>query len=87
MVETLGEITVTLESDERKYSYDSLSVNFNSSDSEIISALTPVLSEDTGVNMQEEFEDGYWTVKRIDSTQNIYVFPKSTAGGDTDYEL
>ena len=77
-----GEIKIVLESDERTYQFDTLGLNFNSSDSEIISALTPVLSEDTGVNMQEQFEDGYWTIKRTETTGNIHIFPKSTAGRD-----
>lgn len=75
-----GEITVVLESDERKYQYDTLGLSFTSTDAEIMDALAPVITEDTGVDMKEQFEDGYWTIKRTDATNNIYVFPKSTAG-------
>lgn len=80
MTETPGEITVTLESEERKYPYDQLGVGYASTDQEIIDALDPMISEDVGVEIGDEFARGNWTIKRVDSSQNIYVFPKSTAG-------
>lgn len=77
---TQGEIIVTLASDEKHYSYDQLSVSYQSSDDEILDALAPVLLEEEGFNIREEQRDGYFTMRRVDSTQNIFVFPKSTAG-------
>ena len=82
MVNTPGEITVTLESEERKYPYDQLGVGYASTDQEIMAALDPMLLEDVGMNIAQEFSRGNWTIKRVDSSQNIYVFPKSTAGGE-----
>ena len=75
-----GQITITLENDERNYSYDTMGLTYESTDQEIISALAPVVAEDVGIDMSDQYEDGYWTLKRIESTKNIYVFPKSTAG-------
>lgn len=80
MRETPGEITVTLESEERKFPYDQLGVGYASNDQEILDALTPMLEEDVGINLADEHRSGNWTIKRVDSSQNIYVFPKSTAG-------
>ncbi len=77
---TPGEVIVTLSSTEKHYAYDQLSVGYDSTDKEILDALKPVLLEDEGFNIEEEQEDGYFTIKRVDSSQNIYVFPKSTAG-------
>jgi len=77
-----GEITITLESEERKYSYDQLGVDYNSSDREIIDALDSMLLEDVGINIADEFDNGNWSIKKVDSSHNIYVFPKSTAGLD-----
>jgi len=79
-MEPTGEITITLESDERRYAYDDLSVTFSSSDQEIIDALHPTLLEDVGLNLKEAFEDGAWMVKRVEATHNTFIFPKSTAG-------
>lgn len=73
-------IIVTLSSVEKYYPFDQLSVNFDSSDEEILNALRPVLLEDEGFDIQEAQEDGYYTIKKVESSQNIYVFPKSTAG-------
>ena len=75
-----GEIIITLASEEKHYNYDRLSVSYESTDEEILDALAPVLLEEEGFNIREEQRDGYFTLKRVDSSQNIYVFPKSTAG-------
>lgn len=75
-----GEIIVTLASSEKHYSYSDLGVTYQSSDSEILDAIEPVLREEEGFNIREEQEEGLYTIKRVDSSQNIYIFPKSTAG-------
>lgn len=75
---TPGEIIVTLSSSEKHYPYDRLSVGYSSTDKEILDALSPVLLEEEGFDVQNAEET--FTIKRVDSSQNIYVFPKSTAG-------
>jgi len=80
MTETQGEIIITLESEERHYSYDQLGLTFDSASSEVISSLSSMLEEDLGFNLNEEYEDGNWSVKKVDSSGNTYIFPKSTAG-------
>lgn len=80
MENTTGAITITLENDEREYGFDQLGVNFNTPDSEIIAAMAPTIREEFGLDLASELNNGYWTVKRVDSSQNIYIFPKSTAG-------
>ena len=75
-----GEITVTLNSEDNKYQYADLSVTYDSTDAEIIDALTPILEESEGFNLREEYDDGGYTIKRADNSRNIYIFPKSTAG-------
>ena len=79
-MDTVGEIIVTLASDEKHIAYDRLSVSYDSTDSQILDALSPVLMEEEGFNIKEEQRDGYFTIKRVDSSKNTYVFPKSTAG-------
>lgn len=73
-----GEIIVTLSSEDKHYSYERLSVSYDSSDQEILNALTPVLLEEEGFDIEDAEET--FTIKRTESSQNIYVFPKSTAG-------
>lgn len=79
-MENQGEIVVILNSTDHKYSYDTLSVTYESSDSEIISALAPVLQEEEGFDLNQEFQDGAYTLKRMDNSRTIFLFPKSTAG-------
>lgn len=78
--EPTGEIIVTLASKELKYSYEQLGVTFDSSDSEILDALQPVVLEEEGFDIKEEQDEGAYTLKRVDQSKNIYLFPKSTAG-------
>lgn len=79
-MDTTGEIIVTLASDEKHYPYDRLSVSYESTDEELLDALAPVLLEEEGFDIRTEQRDGYFTIKRVESSQNIFVFPKSTAG-------
>ncbi len=75
-----GEIIVTLASTERHLSYNQLGVTFESTDQEILDALAPVLLESDGFDIKEEQEEGYFTLKRVESSHNIFCFPKSVAG-------
>ncbi len=75
-----GEIIITLESEERRYTYEQLGVGYDSSDDAIVAAVGPMLTEDVGMNLESEFRNGGWTIKKVDSSQNTYIFPKSTAG-------
>lgn len=76
-----GELVITLSSTEKTYPYDRLSITHDMSDQEILDAVAPVVLEEEGFNIKEEQEDGYFTVKRVDSPGNkIFIFPKSTAG-------
>ncbi len=79
-MENQGEIIITLASTEKHYQYEDLGVTYESSDSEILNALQPILMEEEGFNIKEEQEDGYYTLKRVEDSHNIYVFPKSPAG-------
>lgn len=76
----MSEVIVTMASSEKHYAFDKLSIGFNSTDSEILDALAPVLLEEEGFDIRQEQRDGYFTIKKVDDSQNIYVFPKSTAG-------
>lgn len=75
-----GEVIVTLSDRELHFGYDQLSVNFNSTESEIIDALQPILLEEEGFDITENQDDGLYTIKKVEQSQNVYVFPKSTAG-------
>ena len=79
-----GEVTVTLESVDHKYTYDQLGIDTDASDQQVIEALTPVILEQEGIDISTAYRNGAYTVKRTTNgetgSENIYVFPKSTAG-------
>lgn len=79
MTETGGKIIVTVESEDREYSFEDLSLTFESTSQEILDAVRPIILEDTGVNIDEDGENLY-TVKKAENSGNVYVFPKSPAG-------
>ncbi len=72
-----GQILITLESEEKTYQYDALGLTYDSTDSEILDAVAPIVEEETGVDILEE---GLFTVKKVESSHNIFIFPKSPAG-------
>lgn len=81
MEPVIGEITITIDSVDRKFQYEDFGLSYESTDDEIVDALTPNLRESEGFNFKEEYDEGAYTIKRMDASKNIYIFPKSTAGG------
>ncbi len=80
MTDVVGEIIITLASQEKHYSYGRLSVSFDSTDEEILDAVQPVVLEETGINILEDRSEGNYTIKRVEESKNLYIFPKSVAG-------
>ncbi len=81
VVRPVGSVIVTIESEDRTYTFDQLSINYDSSSQEILDAVQPIILEDTGVNISED-GDNLYTVKKAENSGNVYVFPKSPAGGN-----
>lgn len=73
----IGEIIVVLEGEEKKLRYEDYNLSFDSSDSEILEAISPRILEETGINLEEEES---YTIKKVTDSQTVYLFPKSTAG-------
>lgn len=75
--EAQGEIVVVLEGEEKKLQYADFDLSYDSTDQEVLEAISPVILEEHGVNLEE---DDSYTVKSIESSKTKYIFPKSTAG-------
>lgn len=82
-MENEGNITVILEGRDRTFEYDALGLTYESTDAEIIEALVPIFEEE-GVDLQSEFNNGGYIIKRSDNSHNIHLYPKSTAGEVTE---
>jgi len=76
----VGEIIVTLESDEKHMSFDDFDVTYDSSADEILKAVAPAVLEEFGVNIEEDQGDYLFTVKKVENSGNVFIFPKSPAG-------
>lgn len=85
MTEENGKIIVVVESEEKEFSYEELGVTFDSSSEEILKAVQPAILEATGVNIEEDEESLYY-VKKIETSKNVYILPKSVAGGKMELE-
>ena len=77
---TNGKIVVVLEGQERELNFSDYNVTFDSTDSEILEAISPRILEETGINLQESEDESYYTVKKMENTGNVMIFPKSTMG-------
>ncbi len=77
----MAELIITLESNEKHYSFEDLGITFDSTPEEVLNALQPIVLEEFGVNIKED-EENLFTVKKIEESGNIFCFPKSPAGLD-----
>lgn len=80
MEQSNGRIIVTLASKDREFTFEELRLNFESTDQEILDALSPIILEEEGLDIKEEQSEGYYTIRRAENSGNIYLFPKSIAG-------
>lgn len=77
----VGEIIVTLESEELHFDYATFNLTYESSDREIVDAIAPAVSEASpGFDLVDEFSSGAFALKKVDSSHNTYLFFKSTLG-------
>ena len=74
-----GEIIVTLESEEKRFSFEELGVTFDSTPEEILDAVQEPVLEQFGTNIKEG-DEFIFVVKKIESSGNVFIFPKSPAG-------
>lgn len=75
----MGEIIVIIESEEKHLNFEDFDVTFDSTAEEILEAVSPAILEEYGVNLQES-EENLYTVKKVESSGNIFLYPKSPAG-------
>ena len=76
----VGEIIVTLESDEKHFAFADFGITFDSTSDEILDAVSPAILEQFGVNIKEDQGEYIYTVKKVEASGNVYIFPKSPAG-------
>lgn len=78
----MGQIIVTMENQEKAYDYEALGVSFESTPEEILAAVQPVVLEEFGVNIKDESGNYIYMAKKLSTTQETILFPKSVAGNN-----
>ena len=75
----MGQIIVTMESQEKAYEYEALGVSFDSTPEEILAAVQPVVLEEFGLNIKDEGGNYIYMAKKLTSNESFVLFPKSVA--------
>lgn len=73
-------LTVTLESDEKTYDLEEFGLSYESNPEDILTTMQPVILESFGANIKNEGGEWLYTVHKVESSKNIYLYPKSVAG-------
>jgi hypothetical protein len=70
-----NKIIVIINGEEHSYDYEPFGLTFDSSDSEIITAISAAIQESFHTDISQ-----YYKVSRVTNTKNIYIIPNSVAG-------
>lgn len=70
-----NKIIVIINGEEHSYDYETFGLTFDSTDSEIITAISGAVSESFGTDISQ-----YYKVQKVLNTRNIYIIPNSVAG-------
>jgi hypothetical protein len=70
-----NKIIVIINGEEHNYDYEVFGLTFDSTDSEIISAMNSAIQEAFNVDILQ-----YYKVQKVLNTKNIYIIPNSVAG-------
>ena len=68
-------VFVTIEGVDVQYLQETVGINFDMTESEIMSKITPIILEEKGVDISDSFK-----VRKTLNNRNIFVIPNSTAG-------
>ena len=81
-MEVTDKILVCIEGEDRVFDYSQFDLSFDSTNEEILTALSEPIKEETGYDIKR---DGDWLYKtrKATNTRNVYVIPNSTAGDET----
>lgn len=78
-VQVQNKVIVSVNGDDTIIAYEELGLNFDSSESEVLETLRPIIQERHGIDLSGSHGWLFKTRKAM-SSQNIHVIPNSTAG-------
>jgi hypothetical protein len=75
-----GRVVVTLDGREISVDMERLGVTINSTDRQIIDAIRPIIREEQGASLDDEYGEVSFAVRKALNTNTAYVYPKPVAG-------
>ena len=78
--ETTGQIIVCIEGEDWIRPYSDFGLTFESSETEILETVRPVLEEEFGTDIYDTNGTALYKIRKATNTKNLYCIPNSTAG-------
>lgn len=75
-----NEIVITMDGRDIVLPLDSLSISMESTDSQILDAIRPVMREREGFDIADTRGEFSYSVRKASNSNTIYVYPKPVAG-------
>lgn len=76
----LNELTIILDGRNQKFPFETLGISLESTEREIIAAVSSIVMEEHGVNINDENGETAYTVRKAMNSGEIYVYPKTVMG-------
>ena len=70
-----NKLFVVVEGEEVQLNYEDFDLTFNSSESEIMDKIVPVIQEEKRVNIRDSYK-----IRKVTNNENIFIIPSSVAG-------
>lgn len=78
--EALHEVWITLDGRDVKVSMDNLNITMDSTERDILTAVRGLIMEENGVDINDEYGNVAYVVRKALNTDVIHVYPKPVAG-------
>ena len=78
--EMKNEVIVTLEGRDTHLGMERLGLTMNSTQDEILDIVSPIIGEEHGVSLKDEYGEISYMVQKATNSNTIYVIPKTPAG-------
>ena len=78
--ENTHDVVITVEGRDIRIPMDSLSIDINSTERQILDAIMPVVRDNEALDIRDGYGTYTYTVRKALNSNTIYVYPKPVAG-------
>lgn len=75
-----NEVVITVEGEDTIIPMDSLGLNIDSAERDILNAIRPVMRERRNLDIADDDGEYTYTIRRARNSQTLYIYPKPVAG-------